>query len=53
MVLFGSLLGDHGFDEDAKAIPVATPFGIDEVDQQVGARHVCPLEPLAATTPTS
>ena len=40
MMLVRALLRDHCLDEDAEAVPVATAFGLYEVEQQVCARHL-------------
>ncbi|CCH74526.1 hypothetical protein BN11_4520002 [Nostocoides australiense Ben110] len=42
VVLIGSLLRDHRFDEDAEAVSIATALGLDEVEKQVRTRHGLP-----------
>ena len=40
VVLVGALLGDEALDDDPEAIPVAAPFGLDQVEKQVCSCHL-------------
>jgi hypothetical protein len=46
MVLVGAFFSDHGLDENAEAIPIATSLGLDEVKQEVSTRHLGLLQTL-------
>ncbi|CDK01598.1 hypothetical protein MIC448_780003 [Microbacterium sp. C448] len=42
VVLVGTLFGDHRFYEGAEPITVPVTLGLNEVEKQVGARHLSP-----------